>query len=111
MSNLLLSIVMGFFDSSVIAVVLIISFHRFYKTRYIQFLFLSFEFLGLFSWIFLTSISNLLVFNEVYLGGQATPSLLATLLGFAGYFALLYMTIFLVFFVDSIRAIAILNEK
>ncbi|MFW9992200.1 MAG: hypothetical protein ACFFD4_09155 [Candidatus Odinarchaeota archaeon] len=94
-SDLLFSVLTGFFDSFILSIVVLITLYRFNRTKYVQFLYLTLELFGLFLWIFLTSVSTLLVYLEIY------PEL-ATLLGYGGYFSLLILTIFLILFIDSI---------
>jgi len=103
--DLFLAAMIGFAVSIILAGISIASVYRFSKTRYIQFLYLSLEWTGLLTWTFLTSLSNFLV----YLG--ESPPLIATVLGYIGYYALIPATFFLILFVDSISRNAVDPRK
>ncbi|MHA2295577.1 MAG: hypothetical protein ACXAEU_25645 [Candidatus Hodarchaeales archaeon] len=99
---LLINVIFGIVDSLILATIVIVSFIRYNKTRYRQFLYLTLEFLGIFLWAGFTATSNVLFYFEVFLSGYDAPTFLTTLLGYLGHFSAVYSIIFLILFVDSI---------
>ena len=81
-------------------VVILMTFYRFMKTKYLHFLYLAMDWTGLFIWITLTTTSTILVLSGINLP-------LATSLGWTAYFTLLVFTIFPLLFVDSITRTSI----
>jgi hypothetical protein len=77
-----------------------VSFYRFKKTKYFHFLYIALEWSGLFLWSTLTTTSTILLLSNINLP-------LADLLGWIGYFSLMFSTIFLVLFVDTITRASI----
>lgn len=88
--------------------VFLITLYRYFKTNYIQFLYLSLEWLALLLWQGFTTASNIVYYSNQ---DPSIPNLasvdLATLLGYFGYFSLLFGSIFLILFVDSLSRMGV----
>ncbi|MFX1538942.1 MAG: hypothetical protein ACFFDI_32550 [Promethearchaeota archaeon] len=84
-----------------------LSLYRYSKQRHLHFLYLALDWIGLFFWLTLTTISTILLLSGIEIQVPYMQMTLATFLGYIGYFILLPGTLFLVFFVDHVNRISI----
>ncbi|MFW9780459.1 MAG: hypothetical protein ACFFE8_16580 [Candidatus Heimdallarchaeota archaeon] len=106
--GLLTSILTGTAEVLILLFVFLITIYRYIKTNYIQFLYLSLEWLALLLWQGFTTASNMVYYSHRNPNFPPLASVdLATVLGYLGYFSLLFGSAFLILFVDSISRMGV----